>query len=118
MRDKMLTNMLRLKNSSIVSTCLRSYSSQVDKLSKCPTVILNKGISYDDAFKTRKANLSKSLFAYYKNHVMIHQGYKQWVWSQGAFKIMASCPTWSHYHGQGTYNGTRLFSSFESSSSF
>ena len=34
-RDKMLTNMLRLKNASIVSTCLRSYASQVVKMPDC-----------------------------------------------------------------------------------
>ena len=29
---------------------------------------------YDEALKIRKTNLSKGLFAYYKDHVMVHKG--------------------------------------------
>ena len=36
-------------------------------------------MDYNDAFNVRKNNLSKGIFAYYKEHVMIHKGYKQWV---------------------------------------
>jgi hypothetical protein len=46
-----------------------------------------KGISFDDALKTRKANFSKGLFAYYKKHVMIHQGRKQWLFGKMSFYI-------------------------------
>ncbi len=29
---------------------------------------------YSEALKIRKTNLSKGLFAYYKDHVMVHKG--------------------------------------------
>ena len=50
--------------------------------------------------KLAKPTLARVFLPNYKKHVMI-----QWLWSHGAqtigpFKIMASCPTWSHYHGQ------------------
>lgn len=32
-------------------------------------------MSYDEALKIRKTHLSKGIFAYYKDHVMIHKGY-------------------------------------------
>jgi alanine-glyoxylate transaminase/(R)-3-amino-2-methylpropionate-pyruvate transaminase len=43
-------------------------------------IIKNKGVPYDEALRARKENLSKGMLTYYKNHVMINQGYKQWLW--------------------------------------
>jgi alanine-glyoxylate transaminase / (R)-3-amino-2-methylpropionate-pyruvate transaminase len=39
-----------------------------------------KGLTFDEALKIRKTNLSKSMITYYKEPVMINQGYKQWLW--------------------------------------
>lgn len=39
-----------------------------------------EGLSYEDAMKIRKTNLSKGMLTYYKEHIMIKQGYKQWLW--------------------------------------
>ncbi|XP_060566435.1 alanine--glyoxylate aminotransferase 2, mitochondrial-like [Ruditapes philippinarum] len=38
------------------------------------------GISFEDASKVRKENLSPALFTYYKKPVMIHQGHMQWLY--------------------------------------
>lgn len=38
------------------------------------------GISYDDAIKVRKDNLSPALFTFYKKPLMIHQGSMQWLY--------------------------------------
>ncbi|WAR13621.1 AGT2-like protein [Mya arenaria] len=37
------------------------------------------GISFEDAVKVRKNNLSPALFTYYRSPLMIHQGYMQWL---------------------------------------
>lgn len=41
---------------------------------------IDKGPKYDDVVKTRKENLTKGSAPYYQNHVMVHQGHKQWLW--------------------------------------
>jgi len=40
----------------------------------------HQGVSFEEGLKARQTHLSKGLFAYYKDHVMVHQGYKQWLW--------------------------------------
>lgn len=39
-----------------------------------------KGISFEEATKIRQNNFSKGVLTYYKDHVMVHQGHKQWLW--------------------------------------
>lgn len=39
-----------------------------------------KGASLEESLKIRKETFSKGLFAYYKDHIMVHQGHKQWLW--------------------------------------
>lgn len=38
------------------------------------------GISYEEALKVRKANLTPALLTYYKKPVMVYQGHKHWLW--------------------------------------
>ena len=46
------------------------------------------GPSYDTVLKTRKDNLSKAVFAYYNEHVMVHQGHKQWLWDHNGKRYL------------------------------
>lgn len=62
-------------------TQCRALASQKLKMPDCdfkPNEY--KGISYKDALEIRKNHLGKGLLTYYKDHVMVHQGHKQWLW--------------------------------------
>jgi alanine-glyoxylate transaminase/(R)-3-amino-2-methylpropionate-pyruvate transaminase len=39
-----------------------------------------QGPSYDQVIQSRKNHQSKAIFAYYNDHLLIHQGHKQWLW--------------------------------------
>lgn len=46
------------------------------------------GISYDEAMKVRKANLTPGLLTYYKNPIMIVQGHMQWLWDSSGKRYL------------------------------
>jgi alanine-glyoxylate transaminase/(R)-3-amino-2-methylpropionate-pyruvate transaminase len=49
---------------------------------------LIKGPSFQEVFKTRRDNLSKAAFAYYNEHLLIHQGHKQWLWDHNGKRYL------------------------------
>lgn len=73
-----------INNSKLFTKCHRLLVTRSHSLVSMPECSFNpdeyKGMPYDEALKIRKTNLSKGLFAYYKDHVMVHKGYKQWLW--------------------------------------
>lgn len=50
--------------------------------------VLLQGISYDEAMKVRKANLTPGLLTYYKNPIMIVQGHMQWLWDSSGKRYL------------------------------
>jgi len=73
-----------LKNNQLFKQCQKTLiarSSSTVTMPECDvTPEEYHGLGFDESLKIRKSNLSKGLFAYYKDHIMVHKGYKQWLW--------------------------------------
>lgn len=76
----MLSRQTKLNFSRILAQQQRAQSAKVEMPECDYKPEKYKGMSYDEALEIRKNNITKGMLTYYKDHVMVHQGYKQWLW--------------------------------------